>query len=350
MAEPNKEPAAVTVRDIAKRLGVSASTVSRALSQPDKVSNARRLEIQRLADSLGYRPNLAARGLTTGQTKNIGVVVPDLDNPVFASLVKGAQARGRSWGYSVFVSDSEEDPRLETEFLRSFENRVDGIVLFSPRMSSEMIQEHAERLPTVLVNREVEAIPSLGVDDREAMRQAILHLRSLGHRLVGHISGPVGSWADRSRAEGLRLAIEETPDVQLAEFGRVAPAFSGGVAAADWVLDSGVTAVICYNDLVALGVLHRLTDRGVPVPERLSIIGFDGITAGSYVTPSLTTLAVPSQRMGRDAVDLLLAQLESPRATSPMHLPANLIVRESTGVASGLDRDRSRPLTHTLSR
>ena len=321
----------VTVRDIARVAGVSPSTVSRALTQPEMVAPRRREQIQRLAAEMGYQPNPAARGLTTGETRNIGVVVPDLENPLFASLVKGTQSRARSGGYAVFVSDSEEDAHLESELLDSLAPRVDGFVLFSPRMRSELLRQYADRLPMVLVNRPVEGIHSLAVDNRDGMRQAVMHLRALGHSVVAHVSGPADSWADETRGEGLRAAAENE-GVTIIELGHVAPVFSGGVSVADRVLSSGATAVICYNDLIALGVLSRLTTRGIDVPSQISVIGFDDVPAATLVSPALTTLSAPLKRMGQEAVDRLLVEIAERSSAGHRSFTANLVVRDSTTV------------------
>ncbi|GAB3037290.1 LacI family DNA-binding transcriptional regulator [Parafrigoribacterium mesophilum] len=322
----------VTVRDLARMTGVSTSTVSRALTHPDKVAPAKREHIQRVAAELGYQPNLAARGLITGKTGNIGLVVPDIENPVFAAVVKGAQSRARRNDYAVFIADTEEDARLESEFVSYLAQQVDGLVLFSSRMSDEALHQHASRIPIVLVNRESEGMHALTVDNVDGMRQALMHLHALGHTCVAYVSGPRDSWSDKARTRGLRGAEAELPGIEILEMGHFAPVFAGGVAAADRAIASGATAVVCFNDLIALGVLSRMTSRGIAVPGDVSIIGFDDIPAATLVSPALTTLAVPHRQLGKEAIDMLITEIIEPSVPKATRtLSVDLIVRGSSG-------------------
>lgn len=324
---------AVTVRDIAKILGVSPSTVSRALSDPEKVAVSTREQVQKVAAEIGYRPNHAARGLITGKTGNVGLVVPDIQNPVFAATVKGAQQRARARGYAVLIADFDEDARQETEFVEHLSAQVDGLILASSRMSTLELNAITANIPTIVVNREGTTMSSIAVDGADGMRQAILHLQALGHHRIAYLAGPRDSWSNDVRTAGLRGISSET-GIELIELGHTAPTFSGGVASADRVIASGVTAVVCYNDLIALGVLSRLAIRGVKVPEQLSVIGFDGIPEATWGTPTLTTLAVPMQQLGREAVEMLLVAIKRPAepATERRIVP-ELVVRGSTGPA-----------------
>jgi len=326
---------AVTIRDVAKAAGVSPSTVSRALSTPDIVDAATRERVLRVADHLGYQPNRAARGLITGRTGNIGLILPDLANPFFPSVVKGIQSQAHESDYQVFVADTDEDPYAELGLVRSLAKQVDGIILCSPRMKSSELREAAGLTPVVLVNRKAGSIPSVSVDNADGMRQVVEHLAGLGHRQIGFIAGPRSSWSTKERLRGLVTACDAS-NVELVELGNFAPTFEGGAEAAEGVLISRVTAVVAYNDLVALGLLNTMRQRGVDVPGDLSVVGIDNIQMSRVVHPALTTVSIPKERAGRRSVDLLIQLLTDPSGpTKFIHeLPTELLVRQTTGPAA----------------
>ncbi|MET7420092.1 LacI family DNA-binding transcriptional regulator [Dactylosporangium sp. NPDC005555] len=324
----------VTIKDVARVAGVSPSTVSRALTTPALVQAETRSRVERAAAELGYQPNRAARGLITGRTGNIGLIVPDLTNPFFPGVVKGVQSRARESDFSVFLADTDEDPTAEAGLVRALSKQVDGIVLCSPRMSEEDLRSVGGDTPIVMLNRRVGQIPSITIDNVDGIRQAVAHLAALGHRRIAYVAGPRLSWSNRERARALR-AVTAASGIELVEVGNFAPQFAGGVAAADLVLAAGVTAVIAYNDLVALGLLNWFATRGVKVPETISVMGFDDIVLSQMVSPSLTTVAQPQEPIGRAGVDMLLQLLEDPdrAAVARRELPSQLMVRHSTGRA-----------------
>ncbi len=322
---------AVTLRDVARAAGVSPATASRALSAPDLVAPERRELVRRVARELGYRPNRAARELITGRSGHLCLVVPDLENPFFSAVAKAVQARARAAGHAVVVADAEEDPLLEAELVTHLGAQADGVLLCSPRMSPDDLAEvAADDRPLLLVNREAAGLPSVVIDNRDGVRQAVRHLHALGHRRVAYAGGPPGSWSDARRREGLvgDLAAQ-LPGLDVVDLGAHAPVFAGGVAAADLALAAGATAVLAHNDLMALGLLDRLRTRGVRVPDDVSVVGFDDAPVATLVTPALTTVAAPLARLGRTAVDLLL---DPPRTDAPARvaLPVELVVRAST--------------------
>jgi LacI family transcriptional regulator len=325
----------VTIKDVARAAGVSPSTVSRALTTPDLVQPETRARVERAAGELGYQPNRAARGLITGRTGNIGLIVPDLTNPFFPGVVKGVQSRARESDFSVFLADTDEDPAAEAGLVRALSKQVDGILLCSPRMTDEDLRSVAAEAPMVMLNRRVGRIPSITIDNNDGIRQAVAHLAALGHRRIAYVAGPRMSWSNRERARLLRTATAAA-GIELVELGNVAPQFAGGVAAADLVLAAGVSAVVAYNDLVAFGLLNWFATRGVKVPEAISVMGFDDIVLSQMVSPSLTTVAQPQEQIGRAGVDLLLQLLEDPdRAAVPRReLSSQLMVRHSTGPAA----------------
>ena len=333
-----------TVRDVAALAGVSISTVSRALSAPGMVSDATRERVEQAAKKLDYRPNPAARGLRVGRTTTLGLLVPDLENPFFASITKAVQSRARTHGYAVLVADSDEDAGQELELVSMLAAQVDGLVLASPRSSDLSLLTAVDGRPAVLLNREVEGLASLVIDNAGGVRQSLSHLKALGHRRIAAVSGPAGSWSGAERRRGIEAAGRET-GVEVVDVGHFRPTFSGGVAAADLVVASGATAVLTYNDLQALGLVDRLRHRGLQVPRDLSVVGFDDVSVATLVSPALTTVSIPLAALGRGAVDRLVEQLD--RVAGESHeddladlaedepparpsLPVELVVRGTT--------------------
>lgn len=321
----------VTVHDVARAAGVSISTVSRALATPDRVAGATRDRVTAAARELGYRPNRAASVLRAGRTGAFGLVVPDLANPYFAAVAKGAQARARQRGLGLFVVDTDEDTELEAEAIAHLAPQTDGILLCSPRAVDGALAALSGR-PVVLVNQHVDGVASVVTDQAGGMLRAVEHLRALGHRRVAYVGGPRSSWSDGRRREGLRRAVERFDDVELVELGDFRPQVVGGHAAADLVLASGATAVVTFNDLVAVGLVARLRARGLQVPRDLSVVGCDDSYVASLVDPPLTTLRADLGEVGRRAVDHL-AGVAGPDAGAPADVPpldVELVVRDST--------------------
>jgi DNA-binding LacI/PurR family transcriptional regulator len=301
------------------------------------VSAATRRKVLQVAEELGYQPNRAARGLVTGKTGNIGVVVPDVANPFFSAMLKGCTARAREVRHVVFLADAAEDPRVEAEVVGAMAKQVDGVVLCSPRMDPDHLQRLVGTTPLVLINRDEAGLPAVLMDSADGARQALEHLSALGHRRIAHLAGPPASWAGEERLRGLRAAAPAC-DVETSELGPFPPTFQGGVQAADLALARGVTAILAFNDLMAVGVLNRLAARGVAVPTDISVVGFDDIEMSSMTTAPLTTVRMPMEAGGRAAVDLLLDGLDTPvePGANPTHrwLTTQLIVRSTTAPPS----------------
>lgn len=333
----------VTLRDVARAAGVSPATASRALAQPAKVSPARRERVRRAAAELGYR---GPQHEDAEIRRCLGLIVPDMENPFFASIAKTIQRRARAAGLGVLIADTEEDSQLEVDPITQMGSLVEGFVLCSPRMSTAALESLPRSPEIVLVNRVSAHLRSVVIDNQDGIRQALRHLDALGHRRIAYAGGQAGSWSDAERRRGLELAAAELPDVEIVPLGQFPPVYAGGVAAADLAVAARATAVIAHNDLIALGVLNRLRTRGIDVPERMSVVGFDDIPAATQVSPTLTTIATPLAQVARTAVDMLLepalpatgdAADEDGRRTDPrdrsLLLPVSLVVRGSTGPA-----------------
>ncbi|WP_406673352.1 LacI family DNA-binding transcriptional regulator [Nonomuraea sp. N2-4H] len=317
---------AATIKDVARACGVHVSTVSRTFSAPHLVNPATRSRVLAAADDLGYRPNRAARALTTGRTFNMGLIVADIANPFFPPLIKAAQAQARGRDYHVFVADTDEDPRVEEELIRTFTKQVDGVLLCSPRLSNKTIERLAEDVPFVVINRRIKGMPAVLMNVAQGAKLALEHLAGLGHRRIALVSGPIGSWTSNE----MQGVAAETPGLDLIFFGPNQPTEAGGLSVAPEVAACGATAVLAYNDLVALGLIEGLAAMEIGVPDQISVIGFDDILPGRLNRPKLTTVAMPAVQAGRMAVDLLL---QSGGEGATVTLDTALIVRESTGRA-----------------
>lgn len=323
----------VTIRDIAQLAGVSASTVSRVFGWPEMVSEETRERVQAVASSVGYTPNRAARGLITGRTGNFAVLVPDLVNPFYPGIVKGVQLQADVADYSVYIADTG-DSEGELRLARDLANQTDGLVLCSSQLSEAELRSLAEQTAVVLLNRTVVDIPSVTFDNRDCIRQALGHLKALGHRHVAWVGGPLTSWSSATRTTAIHEEAEAA-GLTLSDIGTFAPRFDGGVYAGDLVLASEATAAIAYNDTVALGVVHRLRARSVAVPDDFSVVGIDGSLMGEISSPALTSVSLPLERAGRACVRVLLHLLDGAGTSEQdLHpvLPAELMVRDSTAV------------------
>lgn len=329
----------VTVRDVARRAGVSISTVSRALAAPERVALTTRERVIAAVSELGYRPNRAASGLRGGRTGTVGLMVPDIENPYFASVTKGVGARARAQGYSLFVVDTAEHPELEAEEVRTLAAQTDGVLLASPRTDDALIRTVAASRPCVLLNRRITLSPtgtgpeiaSVTADETRGTRQAIEHLYALGHRRIAFVGGPERSWSQARRAAGIRAAVEAVGGIEYTELGPYRPQVDGGYSAADVAYASGATAVLAFNDLVATGLLSRWHERGIGVPGDISVVAFDDTYVTRLAAPRLSSVGPDLHQMGAAAIDLLLAMIRGDEPSSQVELRPALSVRGSTG-------------------
>src|SRR3954466_16053303 len=206
MARPAGRRRAVTLHDVAREAGVAVSTVSRALSDPQRVNARTREHVSAVAQRLGYRPNRLAQALPTGRTGMLAVLVPDITNPHNFGLVRGAEAQARAAGSTLVIADTQESPELEAAHLDRLGSSVDGFVLASSRLTDADLHELAERFPVVLFNRRVEGLPSLATDSADGSRQIVEHLAALGHRSIAYLAGPSAAWSDGERWRALSAA------------------------------------------------------------------------------------------------------------------------------------------------
>ncbi|HEV7469653.1 MAG TPA: LacI family DNA-binding transcriptional regulator [Pseudonocardia sp.] len=319
----------MSIRAVAARAGVSPATVSRVFTQPDAVALETRRRVLAVADELHYTPHPVARSLARGSTGNLGIVVPDIANSFSAVVTKAVQQEAARDGYALFVSGSDELARDEAQWARAMAPQVDGLMLVSPLMSDDALRALGPT-PLVLSNRLLDALPSVVTDATEAVGHAVEHLAALGHREIVYLAGPEG-FANTMRVRGYDGACRRL-GLRPRRLGPFNARFSDGVRAADLVLATPATAVVAYNDEVAVGVLNRLVDRGLRVPDDLSVVGVDDTSLAEMVTPRLTTVRLPAAESGRAAVRMLLDVIAGrPGPDGPLLLQAELIVRSSTG-------------------
>lgn len=330
----------VTIRDVAQACGVHVSTVSRTFSAPHLVNPDTRDRVLACAEELGYRPNRAARALITGRTHNLGLIVADIANPFFPPLIKAAESQARLRDYHVFIADTNEDPSVEEELVQALAKQVDGILLCSPRMSNDLIEQLRREVPLVVINRLVEGLPGVVMDVAQGARLALEHLAGLGHRNIALLAGPRGSWTGREIRRSA-ITTARTAGVNLTVLGPNSPTEAAGAAAADQVRRSGVTGVLAYNDLLAIGLLEGMDRLGVSVPAEVSVVGIDDITLARFTRPKLTTVATPAAAAGRTAVDMLLQHGDDRRTTAQVMLQTELVIRASSGPGPHLSAEQS---------
>jgi DNA-binding LacI/PurR family transcriptional regulator len=337
---PN-QPRPVTTHDVARKAGVSQATVSLVLSGNPRarVAPATRERVMEAAETLGYRPNILARGLVRGRSYAIGVVVPDLTNPFYLDVVTGAQRVAAEAGYAVLPGDTREStPIRHLEALRA--RQVDGVIIDGVGAAT-LPHDALSDLKVVVVDEPSERWPGVASDALAAGRMAAEHLIGLGHRRLAFIGPATDVHGFRMRERGFFQALREAGIALPHEWlRRTPPTVSGGQKAMKALLGAGQrpTGVFCANDLIAMGALKAALTAKVAVPGELSIVGCDDVEMASFVTPELTTVAIPARELGARAARLLLRQLDgqevSVKPTKP--LPVKLVRRGTTAEPGGI--------------
>jgi DNA-binding LacI/PurR family transcriptional regulator len=334
----------VTVKDIAKKAGVSHSTVSRALHSNPLISEETKQRIQQIAVDLGYLPSAAARTLKTNRSQVLGVVLSSIDDPFFSEILQGIEEIIQSSGYSLFIAAAHRDPAREREIVQTMvEHRTDGVIICSTSFSEERSRQFLRYgVPIVVVNNQaVEDFRySIYHDDVDGSRQVTRHLIELGHTRIAYIGNSASGRTTLDRLTGFRQEMESAGLAVPAEY--LHEASGGGtddglsVAEHFLSLPERPTALVCYNDMVAIGVMKGLQQAGICVPEDISITGFDNIVFSAYTNPPLTTLDQPKRFIGEEAARLLLELLDTTaNQQAAAHqkvrsLKGQLLVRAST--------------------
>jgi len=331
----------VTLKQVAERAGVHASTVSRALNATTRSMVVEKVvaRVEKAAAELGYRRDPVAASLRTGRSGLVGVLVPDLVNPVFGPIVSGVSEFFASQGYSVIVADVGNDEHRQLELVEGLvAHRVDGLILATVSRNDPLVDYCLSKgLPAVLVNRaEMKTrLPAVISDDALGMQLAVDHLIELGHRLIGHLAGPSLHSTGYLRHRGFQLAVmsngiepQDAPYQTSSAYTR-----EEGLTCTHRLLDArpDLTAIVAANDLLALGAYDALRERGITCPGDISIVGHNDMPMLDLVSPGLTTVRISHKQMGRQAGQLLQGAIEN--NDPPPHnivLPSQLIVRAST--------------------
>jgi LacI family repressor for deo operon, udp, cdd, tsx, nupC, and nupG len=327
-----------TIYDIARHAGVSAGTVSRALSRPEKVLPATRERIEQAAAALGYVPNVAARTLKTHRSGKILVTVPDIANPFFAQILQGAEEAAQAADYAVLLGDTQHQPQREERYAQMLRrNEADGLIVLGHRLpptAREIVKQFGSTAPVVNGCEFDPAlgIPSVHIDNAAASRTAMEHLYGLGHERIAVVGGPPDNPLHQQRLEGAKAAAGARGRLRLLTIVPGDFSVESGYAAAKKLLSRAPTptAAFCFSDQMALGVLAACRDLGLRVPEDFSIVGFDDLASSRYLTPPLTTIAQPMREIGVRAVNLLLAIIEAVEVPHQQTLDFSLMLRAST--------------------
>lgn len=308
----------VGIADVAEKAGVSHATVSRVMNGNAAVDPGIAARVRAAAVELKYQPNPVGRSLALGKTDTIGIVVPDLANPTFQAILRGLSIAAAQDGYRVLIADSSEVTSEESILAGEARRRCDGVVLCAPRMSDAELEELAPTLhPLVLINRTTIATntPSLSVDYGQGIQELAQHLVTLGHRRLAFLSGPEHSASNRQRLVGLDQFRAEHPEIEL-QMLHGGSNFDSGHESTEAIISSGATGILAFNDLVAMGLLSGLHERGIRVPEDISVTGFDDIPFAKYTTPPLTTAAVPINELGSLAWRRMREQIQQAGETA----------------------------------
>lgn len=331
----------VTMFDVAREAGVSVMTVSRVINDKGEISPETRVRVQAVIEKLGYRPSGIARTLAGGQSYTIGLIVPDIANPYFSGIAHGVTSVANNKNFGVLLCDCEEDASLELTMLGVLEEkRVDGVIIASPRTSTEKLLPTLVRHPNVvMINRlfEKAELPTahgyVMSDDNHGGYLVTKHLVEKGHRKIGYLAGPVNSYGSAQRFRGYRTVLAEHGlEFDPAIVRNCLPTVSGGGEAAVQLLREHpeITALFCFNDLVAIGVLQCSQQIGRTIPDDLMIIGYDDVPMASWVTPALTTCKVDFEAMGKAAMQLLLDHIEDcADDCNNLVLKPQLVIRKS---------------------
>lgn len=344
----------VTIRDVARKAGVSIATVSRVFNGSSRVSDESSRSVRAAAKRLDYWPHGGARSLTTSHTHAIGVLLPDLFGDFFSEVIRGIDRAAREQNFQILVSSSHADTEEMLAAARFMQGRIDGLIAMVPdKGSATAIRRIARRFPVVLLNPrfDVAGCSTISIANFEGARAAVVHLTQQGHRRIAILKGPTGNVDAEERLRGYQQALRDAglrPDPKLELEGDFSQVGGHRCAAALLQLAPRPTAVFAANDYMAVGLLSALRDAHLEVPRDLAVAGFDDIAISRYLNPPLTTVRVDAQELGQRATLALITSMQAPSRQSPAHtvLPAALVVRVSCGsapLANGRRAARPRP-------
>lgn len=333
----------ITMQQIAKRLGVSRTTVYRALNNLPRINESTKKKILREVKKLNYRPNAVARGLALQRTYTFGLIIPDITNPFFSELTQSIENNAARKGYNIILGVSEDDPKKEAAHISIFrERRVDGIIIspiYAHMKRNRNIEEIREdKIPYVVLGCPKTAkVDYVIVDEERGAYKIIEHLINLGHKRIAYICGAVYAVAGLNRLEGYKKALKRYGlkfDKNLVI--NCGPKMVDGYKAAKKILTVGKnrpTAIFALNDLLAIGVLKAIREAGLKVPEDVALVGFDDIEVGAFLEVPLTTIIQPKRKMGKMALEILIDKIEqkNPHGLQQIIIEPKIVIRESCG-------------------
>ena len=324
----------VSISDIARRAGVSPSTVSRALNDHPRISEATKKNIQQLAKSMGYIPSQIARSLVARRSTTIGVAVHEFPDPFIVSLISSIEDVVLPNEHDLYISSFYRDSQLERRLYQSFiEKRVAGIIVIGSLIDEEYLELSVSSIPVVLVNCLTYPF-SVSTNQYSGAIMAMDHLLGLGHRRIAYISQGTDTNTDKMRFKGYCFALNGHNIPQCEDFILSGDGSSiGGIKAVSQLLqfDERPTGIFCYNDLTAIGVMNALQQNGFRVPQDFSVVGFDDLDIAAYYYPSLTTIRQPIYQLGQEAANMLFGLTEGSDHVKSQVLEPQLIVRDTTG-------------------
>ena len=326
-----------TIAEVARRAGVSVSTVSHVVNVTRKVAPGTAHAVQAVIDAVGYRPNVLARSLKTASSRSVGIAISAIANPYFSDIICAVEAECARLGMMVFLSDTQDDPQRELAVVTAFDQRrVDGVIL-APSADPErraLAYLRAARLPCVLVDRTPDpSFDQVGVNNREAMRALVAHVAGFGHRRIGYVGGHPGFATTLERIEGYRAGLQLAGvsfDPSYLVTGSATTASASEATSALLSLADAPTAIVAGNNMATIGAVRAIRSRGLQVPADVSIVGFDDFEWADCFEPRLTLVAQPCEEIGKRAASLLIERIANPSgAPQSVRLDARLIIRDS---------------------
>jgi DNA-binding LacI/PurR family transcriptional regulator len=344
-------PGKLDIRTVARLANVSIATVSRTINRVSTVNPKMAKRVWEAIEKLDYFPNTQARALVSGRSRLLGLIVSEITNPFFPELIQGFEDIAVEHGYEILISSTNNDPRrMSLCIRRMLERRAEGVAVMTFGVEKPLLEQLAERkVPLVFVDvgPERPGISLLRVDYRHGIQQGVEHLTALGHRDIAFISGPRRLHSAQSRLVAFTKSLEESAlKVDPAWIVEGSHTMEGGIESMEQLLKSKhmPTAVMCSNDMTAIGVLHKLYRAGLKVPDDLSVIGFDDIHIAQVTIPPLTTIQMSCFELARAAVTALRAHVEEGGEPKRNYkIPTQLVVRESTGVPGAAAMQHGKP-------
>lgn len=330
----------ITLKNVAEKAGVSIKTVSRVINQQGEISESTRQYVSGVIEELGYRPNTLARGLVSGKSASVALIIPQITDPFFPEVMLGVESVARAHGYSVFLCNTEDDPEREYEYIDLLAGkRVDGIILCGSRLTAAQLEKVSrQHRVSILSSRNPTGSAVISIPGEAGLFRTTSHLTGLGHRRVGHIGS--GAPDEHERLDGYERAMREADllvDPRWVRRIEHVTTEASYVAAKQLLSEAPeLTAVSCYNDLAAVGVLRACAEIGRRVPDDLAVVGFDDIPLASLVSPSLTTVHVPRHQLGQRVMEMLLRVIDADgKLEEHQSVDIELVVRASSGKGLG---------------